>query len=110
MLNDPLDPTITEFVWIIAAQLAKTVCMSLIVQYFIDHEPSSILVTYPKDDAAKTWMKDKFLPMADATPRIREILARGKKEDGATALNRSYPGGELTACGVNSPCVRSASF
>lgn len=87
-----------------AAQLMKTAGLTIITGYYIHWEPASILVTYPKDDAAKTWMNDKFVPFAEATPVIREILARSKKESGgSTALNKNYPGGELTACGVNSP-------
>lgn len=101
MLNDPLDPTASEFVWIIASQLGKTMCFIIIIEYFIDHEPASILITYPKDDSAKIWVTKKFDPTAKATPRVWEKLCRSASA--ATILEKGFPGGDLTACGVNSP-------
>lgn len=72
-------------------------CFIIIVFYFIDHEPASIIVTYPKDDAAKGWVNKKFNPTAKATPRIASQV------QSSTVFEKQFPGGELTITGVNSP-------
>lgn len=103
MLDDPLDPTVTDIVWKIGAQLGKTLCFILIVEYFIDQQPSAILVVYPTLDSAKSWMREKFIPATKATPRLRGKLKEPRARDSeSTTLNRKFPGGNLTALGANS--------
>lgn len=104
MLNDPLDPTCDEFIWVIASQIGKTACFIIIIQYFMDQVPSAILVVYPTIDSAKAWASEKFTPQVEATPRIRGLLKDPRKRDAKnTQLNKKFPGGNITVTGANSP-------
>jgi phage terminase large subunit GpA-like protein len=104
MLDDGCDPTIAEFVWIIASQIGKTLCLILIVEYYIDQDPSSILVVYPTIDSAKSWSREKFTPTVDATPRMKgKIKSVRSRDANNTTLNKKFPGGNITVSGANSP-------
>lgn len=104
VLDDALDPTVIESVWMMAKQLLKTTCLTIINGYFIDQDPSTILVVYPSLDDAKTYMKDKFVPFVEATPRLRDKVRRHKSRSGSnTILHKQFPGGNISASGANSP-------
>lgn len=104
MLNDPLDPTVSEIYWQIASQIGKTLCIILIIEFYIDHAPASILIVYPTLDSTRAWMRDKFIPTVKETPRLAGKLKEPRARDSeSTALNRKFPGGGLTCVGANSP-------
>ena len=111
MLDDPLDPAVSEVVWMLASQLGKTMCIILIIEFFIDHQPTKILVVYPKLDDAKDWMRDKFIPATRDTPclegKLKEPRASGSE---SRALNRKFPGGGLVAVGsISTSSLRRVS-
>lgn len=104
MLDDPLDPTVSESYWMIGSQLGKTLCIILTIEYYIDHAPTSILAVYPTIDSTRAWMRDKFIPTVKETPRLVGKLQEPRARDSeSTALNRKFPGGGLTCVGANSP-------
>lgn len=111
MLDDPLDPNVVEIVWMIASQLGKTLCIILILEYFIDHQPTKILVVYPKLDDAKDWMRDKFIPATRDTPRLDGKLKEPRARDSESrALNRKFPGGGIVAVGsISTSSLRRVS-
>lgn len=103
MLDDPLDPASIETYWMIGSQLGKTLCIIIIIEYHVDHAPSSMLVVYPTLDSAKSWMREKFIPTTKETPRLKGKLKEPRAKDSeSTTLNRKFPGGNLTASGANS--------
>lgn len=104
MLNDPLDPTVSEIFWQIASQLGKTLSIIIIVEYHVDHAPCAMQVVYPTLDSAKSWMREKFIPTTKDTPRLKGKLREPRAKDSeSTTLNRKFAGGNLTALGANSP-------
>lgn len=104
MLDDLCDPSIIETSWMIASQMGKTLCLILACEYYIDQDPSDILVVYPTLDSAKAWIKEKFMPTLEETPRVAMKISPSKMRDSEnTILNKHYPGGILTAAGANSP-------
>ncbi len=104
MLDDAIDPSLTEFCWMFAKQICKTTSFTLQNGYFIDQDPSTILIVYPTLDDAKTYMKDKLVPFIQATPRLRAKVPRHKSRNaGQTILHKQFPGGNISACGANSP-------
>ena len=104
MLDDPLDPTVSEIYWMIGSQLGKTLCIIIVIEYYIDHAPTSILAVYPTIDSTRAWMRDKFVPTVKETPRLVGKLKEPRARDSeSTALNRKFPGGGLTCVGANSP-------
>lgn len=104
MLNDPLDPNVSEIFWCIASQLGKTLCIVFIVEFFIDHQPCAMQIVYPTLDSAKSWMREKLSPTVKSTPRLKGKLIEPRAKDSeSTTMNRKFPGGNLTALGANSP-------
>ena len=104
MLDDPLDPAVSEIFWMIGSQIGKTLCIILIIEFYIDHLPTSILAVYPTLDSTRAWMRDKFMPTVKETPRLVGKLKEPRARDSeSTALNRKFPGGGLTCVGANSP-------
>lgn len=104
MLDDPLDPEVTESFWMIAAQMGKSESMNSIIGYYIDQDPSPILVVYPTLDGGAKYSKKKLTPMINATPRLRDKVRDPRARDsGNTILDKEFPGGDLTIVGANSP-------
>jgi phage terminase large subunit GpA-like protein len=104
MLDDALDDHSIETVWLMGRQLGKTLSLILIAEYFIEQNPSSQLVVYPKIDDARTFLRDKFTPTYKATPCMAGLIKEPRKHDSEnTLLNKGYPGGELSGAGANSP-------
>lgn len=111
MLDDVLDPTVTEIAWMIASQLGKTLCIVFIVMYFIHQRPRKMLVVYPKIDDAKDWMRDKFVSACNASDCMEGLLKDPRKRDsGSRTLNRKFPGGALIAVGsISTSSLRRVS-
>lgn len=104
MLDDAIDPDIEEFVWVIASQMGKTLCIIIICEYFIEVAPTSILVVYPTLDSAKAWEGEKFTPTIKETPTIAGLIKDARSRDsGNTKLSKKFPGGNISMAGANSP-------
>jgi phage terminase large subunit GpA-like protein len=99
-LDDPLDPTIQETVWMWASQTGKTLCIILVIAYFIKQIPCKILVVYPKLADALDWLRDKMLPTIKEIPCMEGLMKDPREKDSESrALNRKFPGGGLVAVG-----------
>lgn len=104
MLDDALDSSAQEVVWMIASQLGKTACLVGITSYFIHQDPTAILVVYPTLDSAKSWSREKLTPTLKETPALRGLVRDARSRDSEnTTLNKKFPGGNITVCGANSP-------
>lgn len=98
------DPMIEHVVVMSAAQVGKTEIINNIVGFFIDQDPSPILVIQPTLEMAEAWSKDRLAPMLRDTPRLRGKVAPARARDsGNTLLHKNFPGGNLTVVGANSP-------
>lgn len=74
------------------------------IGYFIDQDPSPILVVQPTLDDAAKFSKEKLKPMLEATPRVgRRIHPPRSKDSENTILNKKFPGGKLGIIGTNAP-------
>lgn len=80
-----------------AARVGGSECGNNAIGYFIDQEPSAMLIAYPSDDAKKTWSKEVLDPLIEETPVLRAKVApdgpRREKEN--TIGRKSFPGGYL---------------
>lgn len=100
MLDCPLDPDANEICWMLASQLGKTLCLILIIGYFIAKRPTKILMVYPKLQDVLDWMRDKALPAFHDMPCMEGLLKEPRQRDSnSTALNRKFPGGGLVGVG-----------
>ena len=98
------DPEATGTVLMVGAQLGKTEVLNNMIGYFIDVEPSSMLMVQPTIELGEAWSKERLAPMARDTPRIKDKLADVKsRTSGNTILHKTFPGGNLAIAGANAP-------
>ena len=87
-----------------ASQTGKTEALNNVVGYFMQEEPSPMLVLQPTLDMAETWSKDRLAPMIRDTPILRPLVADSRSRDsGNTVTHKRFTGGHITVAGANSP-------
>ncbi len=98
------DPNVEEVCCQKSAQVAWTSgVLGNALGRWIDIDPSPIIGLFPKDGAAKEYVAEKFEPMVEATPRLRnKIDLRSRKLQQRQQFKR-FPGGFLKLVGSNSP-------
>lgn len=98
------DPEATGTVLMVGAQLGKTEALNNIIGYFIDVDPSTMLMVQPTIELGEAWSKERLAPMARDTPRIKDKVHDVKsRTSGNTILHKSFPGGNLAIAGANAP-------
>jgi len=98
------DKSINTVVWMSSAQVGKTEALLNIIGYFIDQDPSPILLLQPTLEMAQTFSKDRLTPMARDTSKITDKLSDAKtRSSGNTILHKVFNGGHITMAGANSP-------
>ncbi len=68
------DPEATGTVLMVGAQLGKTEVLNNMIGYFIDVEPSPILMVQPTIEMGEAWSKERLAPMCRDTPRIKDLV------------------------------------
>ena len=87
-----------------SAQVGKTELILNIIGYYIDYDPSPILVLQPTLEMAQTFSKDRLSPMLRDTPALKGKVKDARSRDsGNTILHKTFPGGHITMVGANSP-------
>lgn len=100
-ISDPLLPSVCVKS---SAQVGKTLLLKAIIGYFVDQDPSPILMVQPNIEMGETFSKDRLAPMIRDTPCLRGKIADPKSRDsGNTILHKRFPGGHLTIVGANAP-------
>jgi len=98
------DPGVETVVIMSSAQIGKTEILNNIVGYYIDQDPSPMLLVQPTLEMAETWSKDRLAPMIRDTPcllaKVKEVKSRDQTN---TILRKHFPGGQITMAGANSP-------
>jgi phage terminase large subunit GpA-like protein len=98
------DPLIEEVVVMKSAQVGWTEIINNIAGYFIDQDPSPIMVMQPTLEMAEGWSTDRLAPMVRDSPRLAAKIADAKSRDsGNKLLQKRFPGGQLVIVGANSP-------
>lgn len=94
-----------EVVLVKAHQVGGTETAINLVLSCIDEDPCSILYVLPSLDEGKAFVKLKFNPSVEASPRdLRRKIKEQKSrdEDGSTTALKKFPGGFLRITGANS--------
>lgn len=87
-----------------AAQIGKTEILLNVLGYYIDKEPSPVLMLQPTLQMGEAFSKDRLAPMIRDTPCLNAKIADPKKRDsGNTLLHKKFTGGHITIAGTNSP-------
>lgn len=105
MMDATTDPRIPEVVMVKAAQIGFTQGVILNgIGYYIDQDPSPLLVVQPSDGDAEKFSKEKLAPMLRETECLRGKVADSRSRDSDnTILAKSFAGGHLGITGATSP-------
>jgi len=97
------EPGVEEVVMMSSAQVGKTLILKAIIGYYIDLDPSPILMVQPTIEMGETFSKDRLAPMIRdtrvLTGKVRDARSR---DSGNTILKKHFPGGHLAIAGANS--------
>lgn len=97
------DPAIERVVVQSSAQVGKTEIANCVIGFFIDYDPSPMLIVEPTIDVAKSWSKDRLSTMIRDTPCLKRKVSDTKSRDGDnTVLHKNFYGGHITVAGANS--------
>lgn len=97
------DARCEEVIIMSSAQVGKTELILNIIGYYIDYDPSPILVLQPTIEMAQTFSKDRLAPMLRDTPALKGKVKDARSRDsGNTILHKTFPGGHITMVGANS--------
>ena len=103
------DPAVEEIDCMTSSQIGKTEVLNNAVGYFIDQDPSPMLLVQPSLDVAKSWSKDRLEPMLRDTPCLRgKVKEVRSKERSNTILHKQFFGGHITMAGANSAASLAA--
>lgn len=98
------DPEYEDIVIMASAQVGKSEIILNAVGYYIDFDPSPILIIQPTEAKAKDFSKERLAPMIRDSPTLRNKVADTKTRDGGnTTLQKSFPGGYVALGGANAP-------
>lgn len=97
------DPNIQRIVVMTSSQVGKTEIILNTIAYFIDQDPSPMLILQPTLQMAQAFSKDRLAPMIRDTEKIRNCVKEARTRDsGNTVLHKKFTGGHLTMVGSNS--------
>ena len=99
-----MDPRVNEVWFMKCARIGGTEAGLNIVGYFIEQDPSPVLIVQPTVDDAKDFSKEQLAPMIADTPVLRGKVQNPRSRDsGNTVMSKVFPGGGLYLVGANSP-------
>ncbi|MEO7457075.1 MAG: phage terminase large subunit family protein, partial [Gemmatimonadaceae bacterium] len=104
-MNALSDRRVERVVLMWPSQVGKTDIGNNFVGQRIHMRPGPMLMMQPNvTPMAEAWSKDRLTPMVRDTPvltgKVRDARAR---DSGNTILHKSFPGGQITVVGANSP-------
>lgn len=98
------DPSVQMVVFMKCARIGGTEAGLNIVGYFIDQDPSPIMIVQPTVDDAKDFSKEQLAPMlADTACLTGKVRDPKSRDSGNTVQSKVYPGGAMYLVGANSP-------
>lgn len=101
------DPQVRRIVIVAGSQVGKSEMQLNAIGYIIDQDPSSILYVHPTVEEAKKFSRLRVAPMIRDCPTLRKKVQEVKqgRDNAATILQKSFPGGILTMTGSNVPAA-----
>jgi len=97
------NPAIERVVFMKPAQIGWTEVLNNVAGFFIDQDPSPVLLLQPTVDLAKMWSKERLDPMLRDTPKLHGKITEGNRREKNQSIQRkTFPGGFLAIQGANS--------
>ena len=75
------DPRIETVVFMSASQVGKTEILLNTIGYFVQHDPSPILLVLPTLSMGQAFSKDRLAPMIRDTPSLRGRVQDARSRD-----------------------------
>lgn len=98
------DPEVRECWFMKSAQVGWTSALENVIGFFVDQDPSPILLVQPTLHVAEGFSKTRLAPMLRDTPRLHGKLADVKSRSAEnTLLLKKFNGGHLVMAGANAP-------
>jgi len=110
MMDAFSDDDVEEVVIMACTQIGKTECLNNVVGFFIEHDPSPIMVVQPTIAVGQYWSKKRLSPMLRDTPVLNGLVSENMKakDSSNTILEKDFPGGDINIAGANSPSSLSS--
>lgn len=107
-IKEPMDAITNNdgrvIVFMKSAQVAGTEMLLNAIGYYIDQDPSPILVVQPTLEMGLAFSKDRLAPMLRDSPCLKGKVSDVKSKDSSNTLrHKTFTGGQLTIAGANSP-------
>lgn len=84
-------------------RVGYTQLLTFALGYYIEQDPSELLIVQPTIEDAKEYSKDTFAPMVSEMPCLSGLIAEPKSRDSRNTIqHKVYPGGSLHFRGANS--------
>lgn len=96
------DGRYAEVTLMFPAQVSKTEgIVNNTVGYYIDQDPSPMLIVLENEKKAEGWSKRRLTPMLTDTPcLIGKVQDSRKRDSGSTLFYKEFPGGYLSIVGA----------
>jgi phage terminase large subunit GpA-like protein len=103
-LNAINDLQYDEAVLMWAAQTGKTTAIMAALGYYIDVDPSPILMVQPTVELAQAFSRERVAPfLRDVPALVQKVGAPTSRRSGNTLMSKRFVGGHLALVGSNSP-------
>ena len=98
------EPNIERIVVMTSSQVGKTEILLNAIGYYIDQDPSPMLVVQPTLAMGQSFSKDRLSAMIRDTEKIRDCIKDARSRDsGNTTMHKKFAGGHISIVGSNSP-------
>lgn len=98
------DPKVERVVVMKAAQVGYSEALLNVLGYYIDQDPSPILLVQISTGEAAKFSKERIQPMVDECPVLRGKVAEQRSRDSSNTIEaKEFPGGHLGIVGANAP-------
>ena len=102
--------SVEKVVIMAASQVAKSELLMNVMGYYMDQEPTSILMIHPTVENAEAFSKERIDPTIQATPVLKAKMSAAPSDDkgrsrksSSTIRMKHFTGGYLAMVGSNSP-------
>ena len=103
------DPVVERVIFKKGSQVGASEVAVNTIGYFIDHDPSPMLLFQPRDKDAEDFSKDRIATTIRDSPRLRSKVSDVRSRDSAnTILHKNFPGGKLVIGSAQSPAGLSS--
>jgi phage terminase large subunit GpA-like protein len=97
------NPNIERIVVMTSSQVGKTEILLNAIGYYIDQDPSPMLVVMPSLSMGQAFSKDRLSAMIRDTEKLKDKVKDARSRDsGNTTMHKKFAGGHISIVGSNS--------